>query len=157
MECSDRSKLLREQRQYLARDEPTAMLLKAFVDEYAHMAVVQDEGGTAIGLVTLEDLVEEFVGELEDEFDRLPRMIHALSGGVWMIGGGVLVDEVNRKLGLSLHRQDGRARRAYRESSFNVPDALSDGVVWFMASPPSRPPRGRCRQRPSRRNLRHAR
>ncbi len=87
---------------YLARDEAAATLLKAFVDEHAHMAIVQDEDGNAIGLVTLEDLVEELVGELEDEFDRLPRMIHALSGGVWMIGGGVLVGEVNRKLGISL-------------------------------------------------------
>ena len=88
---------------FIAPDESADELLKAFVDEHAHMAVVQDEHGHTLGLVTLEDLVEELVGELEDEFDRLPRMTHALSGRLWMIGGGVLVSEVNKKLNVSLH------------------------------------------------------
>ncbi len=87
---------------FIAPHESADELLKAFVDEHAHMAVVQDESGRTLGLVTLEDLVEELVGELEDEFDRLPRMTHALSGRLWMIGGGVLISEVNEKLDVSL-------------------------------------------------------
>jgi putative hemolysin len=55
----------------------------------------------------MEDLVEELVGELEDEFDRLPRMFHALSGGTWMIGGGLPVADVARRLELPLEEQAG--------------------------------------------------
>ncbi len=87
---------------FIAPDESADELLRAFVDEHAHMAVVQDERGQTLGLVTLEDLVEELVGELEDEFDRLPRMTHALSGRLWMIGGGVLISEVNERLNVAL-------------------------------------------------------
>jgi putative hemolysin len=87
---------------FIGPRESAAELLRAFVDEHAHLAVVRTAQGKTLGLVTLEDLVEQLVGELEDEFDRLPRMIHALTGQLWMIGGGVPVSEVNRKLDLAL-------------------------------------------------------
>ena len=87
---------------FIAPHESAAELLRAFVDEHAHMAVVRSDLGKNLGLVTLEDLVEELLGELEDEFDRLPRMMHALSGRLWMIGGGVLVSEVNQETGAAL-------------------------------------------------------
>jgi len=73
-------------------------LLKAFIDQHEHMAIVRDLDGKTLGLITLEDLVEELVGELEDEFDRLPRHVHPLSGGTWMFGGGVPMGEVAGKL-----------------------------------------------------------
>ncbi len=74
-------------------------LLKTFIDHHEHMAIVRDAQGRCLGLITLEDLIEEMVGELEDEFDRLPRHVHSLSGGTWMFGGGVPVAEVVAKLG----------------------------------------------------------
>lgn len=74
-------------------------LLKTFIDQHEHMAIVRDAEGRCLGLITLEDLIEEMVGELEDEFDRLPRHVHSLSGGTWMFGGGVPVAEVVAKLG----------------------------------------------------------
>ena len=64
-------------------------LMKTFVDDHEHMALVQDITGHTVGLITLEDIVEELVGELEDEFDKLPKMVHPLSKGVWIVGGGV--------------------------------------------------------------------
>jgi len=75
-------------------------LLKLFVEEHIHMAIVR-EGDRTVGMITLEDLVEELVGELEDEFDRLPRMIHPLSGGTWMVGGGVAAAPLFARLGLA--------------------------------------------------------
>lgn len=91
---------------FVAPDASASDLLKTFVDEHVHMAVVR-EGERTIGLVTFEDLVEELVGELEDEFDRLPRMLHALSGGVWMVGGGVPVADVLTRLGRPLDGAQG--------------------------------------------------
>lgn len=84
---------------FVAPDASASDLLKSFVDEHIHMAIVRD-GDRTVGLVTFEDLVEELVGELEDEFDRLPRMVHALAGGVWMVGGGVPAADVLRRIGV---------------------------------------------------------
>jgi putative hemolysin len=75
-------------------------ILKAFVDEHVHMAVVRDPGtGATLGLITLEDVVEELVGDIEDEFDHLPRMCQSLSGGVWIVGGGLPASELFGKVG----------------------------------------------------------
>ncbi len=79
-------------------DESAADLLQVFVEQHIHIAIVRDKNGVTLGFVTLEDLVEELVGEIEDEFDKLPRMFHALSGGTWMVGGGVSMAEVARGL-----------------------------------------------------------
>lgn len=83
-------------------EQPAAELLRAFVEHHEHVAIVRETDGKTLGLVTLEDVIEELVGELEDEFDRLPRMLHALRGGTWMVGGGVPVTELASKLGLTL-------------------------------------------------------
>jgi CBS domain containing-hemolysin-like protein len=74
-------------------------LMRVFVDQHEHIAIVRGADGRSLGLVTLEDMMEELVGDLEDEFDRLPRYAHALSGGTWMFGGGVPMSEVSRTLG----------------------------------------------------------
>ena len=77
-------------------------LMRLFVDQHEHIAIVRGDGGGALGLVTLEDLVEELLGDVQDEFDRLPRYAHALSGGTWLFGGGVTMDEVAESLGGAL-------------------------------------------------------
>jgi putative hemolysin len=84
---------------FSAPGDVAASLLKTFVDEHVHIAIVR-EGEHTVGLVTFEDLVEELVGDLEDEFDRLPRMLHVLGGGLLMVGGGVRAGEVLERLGL---------------------------------------------------------
>jgi CBS domain containing-hemolysin-like protein len=82
----------------VCEDTSCQQLLKAFVDEHEHMALVQDTNSRSVGLITLEDLVEELVGELEDEFDKLPKMMHSLSKGVWIVGGGVPMRNLAEKL-----------------------------------------------------------
>ncbi len=84
-----------------------AELLREFVEHHVHMAIVRDEDGKTLGLVTLEDIVEELVGELKDEFDYAPRMLHALSGGTWMVGGGYPVADLAKAIGVSLPEATG--------------------------------------------------
>jgi putative hemolysin len=79
---------------FVSPRDSAADLMKTFIDQHVHIAIVRDFSGKPLGLVTLEDIVEELVGELEDEFDRLPRMLHQLSGGTWMVGGGVMMAEL---------------------------------------------------------------
>ncbi|MDZ4859410.1 MAG: hemolysin family protein [Candidatus Hydrogenedentes bacterium] len=92
---------------FVAKDESAAELLRMFVEQHVHVALVRDEKGKTLGLITMEDLVEELVGELEDEFDRLPRMCHALSGGTWMVGGGFPASKLDDVLGVPLENVRG--------------------------------------------------
>lgn len=64
-----------------------AFALEKMVRESVHIAVVTDENGAIAGLVTLENLVEQLVGAIDDEYDRLPSHLQPLAQG-WIVGGG---------------------------------------------------------------------
>jgi CBS domain containing-hemolysin-like protein len=66
-------------------------LLAAFKDEKLHMAIVRDEFGGLAGVVTLEDLVEEVVGEVRDEFDVEREPYHQIAPGVLEVSGDYLL------------------------------------------------------------------
>ena len=79
-----------------------AELLKEMQQQQFHMAVVVDEHGGVAGLVTLEDLLEEIVGEITDEYDiEEPRVEH-LPGGALRVPGRTSIDDVNEELGIEL-------------------------------------------------------
>lgn len=73
-------------------------LLRLFTDQHIHIAIVRNAEGKTVGLITLEDLLEELVGDLEDEFDRIPKMFHPLSGDRWMVGGGLQIQDLFHQL-----------------------------------------------------------
>ncbi|MCC6154878.1 MAG: HlyC/CorC family transporter [Candidatus Hydrogenedentes bacterium] len=106
---------------FVHRDESAADLLRMFVEQHVHMAIVRDDNDKTLGLVTMEDLVEELVGELEDEFDRLPRMCHALSGGTWMVGGGFPASKLNDVLGVDFEYARGSTSAWLIERMGRVP------------------------------------
>ena len=74
--------------------------------ERFHLAVVVDEYGGTAGLVTLEDLLEELVGEIVDEFDREELSVRSLVGGGLLVHGRIPIYEVNELLGLQLPDDD---------------------------------------------------
>ena len=71
-----------------------------------HLAVVVDEYGGTAGLVTLEDLVEELVGEIVDEFDRPEPLLQPLAGGEALVHGRMPVDQLNTLVGAELPDDD---------------------------------------------------
>lgn len=75
-------------------DFPASDLLRLFTLQHEHLAMIRDKKGNCIGMVTLEDIVEELVGELEDEFDRLPSHTHRLPNQVLVVGGGCLMHDI---------------------------------------------------------------
>lgn len=77
-------------------------LLREFRARRHHIAIVLDEYGGTAGLVTLEDLVEEIVGEFRDPFDATPPTIQPLPDGSALIDGLALIEEVNEHFGLHL-------------------------------------------------------
>ena len=77
-------------------------LLHQFRDNSQHIAIVLDEYGGTAGLVTLEDLLEEIVGEVHDPFEDETPEIQVLPDGTTLIDGLMLIEEVNEHLGLNL-------------------------------------------------------
>jgi magnesium and cobalt exporter, CNNM family len=70
------------------------------------LAVVVDEYGSATGIVSLEDIVEEIVGEIEDEHDRTPASVERLPDGSYWVAARTHIDEVNEALDWNLPKQD---------------------------------------------------
>lgn len=79
---------------------PVSDLLKEFRVRKIHMALVVDEFGGIAGLVTLEDLLEEIVGEIVDEGEEEERLVTKIAEGEWSIDARSEIDEVGRTLGI---------------------------------------------------------
>jgi putative hemolysin len=73
-------------------------LLSEFLKKRMHMAVIIDEFGSVEGLVTLEDLIEEIVGEIRDEHEKIRSQIVPLEQGGWLIDAGVSLDKIEDAL-----------------------------------------------------------
>lgn len=71
-----------------------------------HLAVIVDEYGLTQGLVTLEDLVEEIVGEIHDEFEREEKMIEKVDERTFMVNGVLSIADLDDQLGLNLPEQE---------------------------------------------------
>ncbi|MFC1717613.1 hemolysin family protein [Candidatus Poribacteria bacterium] len=81
----------------------TAMgLLQDFHDREIQMAILLDEYGGTAGLVTMEDLIEELVGEIDGEYDAASGDFRSLDAATTLVSGGASIRNVNRKLGLNL-------------------------------------------------------
>jgi putative hemolysin len=77
-------------------------LLQQFKLRKNHMAIVIDEHGGVSGLVTLEDALEELVGDIVDETDREEPLIQAINENEWMVLGKTEIDEVNAELSMEI-------------------------------------------------------
>ena len=82
--------------------------LEFFKKERTLIAFVVDEYGNIVGLVTLEDILEEIVGDIEDEYDVQQDHIIHLKDGSWLIDGKALIRDVNRAIDLNLPEKDVR-------------------------------------------------
>jgi len=78
--------------------KPVQNQLIDFRNKRIHMAFVVNEYGEVIGLVTLEDVLEEIVGEIEDEHDRWQRKIRQLPEGSYLLDGSITVRDLKRYL-----------------------------------------------------------
>lgn len=87
---------------FIPETKPILDLLQEMRNSHNHMVVVVDEHGGTAGIVTIEDIVEEIVGEIADEFDRDHRYIDIVSDGVWVVDGRLPVEDANEDLGLEV-------------------------------------------------------
>jgi putative hemolysin len=86
--------------------KPLDDLLRELQKRKVHMAIVVDEYGTVVGLVTIEDLLEEIVGEIFDEFDPEVRFIEKVTSNQYLIDGRLSIDELNELAESDLPSED---------------------------------------------------
>ncbi len=76
-----------------------SVALEKLLREHAHIAIVVDSHGSNVGMITLEDIMEELLGDIEDEYDTLP--VHIVrSGDGWVAGGGIALQRLQTVTGL---------------------------------------------------------
>lgn len=81
-------------------------IFKSMKAKSVHMVIVVDEYGQTAGLVAMEDILEEIVGEIQDEYDKEEIHIHRQSEGSWLMDGQTPLDEVEKELGLMLEEEE---------------------------------------------------
>ena len=87
---------------FVPESKKVADLLREMQQEKFHIAVVTDEYGSVVGLVTLEDLLEELVGEIADEYDTEEPDVEVVSEDVYRVDGKLAIDELNEILDAEL-------------------------------------------------------
>lgn len=77
-------------------------LLREFQQEKIHLGIVVDEYGVTAGLITMEDLIEEIIGEIQDEYDVAPTVNETLADGSILVDAKLNIDELNEMMGTEI-------------------------------------------------------
>jgi putative hemolysin len=114
----------------LSADLPVSTALETLMRSRTHIALVRDTAGRVVGMITLEDIIEELVGDIQDEYDLLP--VHVVAAGEgWVAGGGVSLERFRELTGIDL-ASDPPAEGARHLSAWvtgHVGKALGGGEV----------------------------
>jgi len=87
---------------FVPENKKLDQLLHQFKNRKTHMAIVVDEHGSISGLITLEDALEEIIGEIEDETDRSEPLIIPMKDDEWIVLGKTDIENVNARIGMSI-------------------------------------------------------
>ncbi|MBA2561252.1 MAG: HlyC/CorC family transporter [Propionibacteriales bacterium] len=91
---------------FVPDSKPADELLRDMQARRTHVAIVVDEYGGTAGLVTIEDLLEEIVGEITDEYDVEPVAVEHLSGGAVRVSSRLDIDELDELFGVKIRDED---------------------------------------------------
>jgi CBS domain containing-hemolysin-like protein len=87
---------------FVPESKKISQLLREFQQRKAHLAIVTDENGGTEGIVTMEDIVEEIVGEIHDEYDEVGKTIEPAKDGSVIVDARLSVSDFNRQFSLDL-------------------------------------------------------
>lgn len=91
---------------YCPETKKIASLLQEFRKRQTHLAVVVDEYGGTAGLVTIEDILEEIVGEISDEYDEQEALFSSAPGGGWIVDARMNLLDVEEELGIKIPQEE---------------------------------------------------
>lgn len=91
---------------FIPENKPVARLMREMQDSKFHIVIVADEYGDIAGLVTLEDCLEELVGEIVDEYDAEEHDIERFDDGTLLVDGGLNIGDVADELGIDIPNED---------------------------------------------------
>ncbi len=121
---------------YVPESKRIGVLLQSFLKKSEHLAIVVDEYGGMEGIVTLEDVVEEVVGDINDEYDIAEIEFKELGVGHYLIDAAMPLREVNRRLGLQLPEDQVTTLAGYIfQLSGRIPvqgDVFEEGPIRFQ-------------------------
>lgn len=83
-------------------DEPLDGVLQRFLKIRKHFALLKDEFGGTVGAVTLEDVLEELVGEIQDEFDKEEKLVTETEGGTFEVDGLMALHDLAEEIGIKI-------------------------------------------------------
>jgi CBS domain containing-hemolysin-like protein len=109
---------------------PLEDLLVDMREQRQHVALVVDEFGTVTGLVALEDIVEEVIGEFEDESDRLRRPLQRRADGTLVVPGALRPDELEARAGVALPPGDHETVAGYVIAALGALPKVGDAVAF---------------------------
>ncbi|HEY4643330.1 MAG TPA: hemolysin family protein [Bacteroidota bacterium] len=98
---------------FVPESKKTTDLLREFREKKMRLAIVVDEFGGTAGLVTVEDVVEELLGEIHDEFDVEESIYRKLSSDTYLLSGRIEIDFVNEKFGIGIPKGDYETLAGY--------------------------------------------
>jgi CBS domain containing-hemolysin-like protein len=90
---------------YIPETAHLEKLLQLFLDRQLHLAIVVDEYGGTIGMVTLENILEELVGQIQDEFDQEKPLLVRTSDATWEASGSLPLHELEEVVGVPLSQE----------------------------------------------------
>jgi len=91
---------------FVPESQKINQLLSEFLKKRMHMAIVIDEYGSVAGLVTLEDIVEEIIGDITDEHEVVDASIVPLEKGGWLIDGGTDLEDLEDEFSITFNAED---------------------------------------------------
>jgi putative hemolysin len=98
---------------FVPETKKSVELLGEFLRNSQSLAIVVDEFGGTAGMVTAEDLIEELVGDIQDEYDTEDEVCRVLSENTYLISGRVEIDTLEEKFGLKIPKEDYETLAGY--------------------------------------------
>lgn len=104
-EAVDLKKLIRKA-YFVPESKRIDSLLREFKRHHLHIAIAIDEYGGVSGIITMEDIIEEIVGDIQDEFDKEREGIMTIGNNTWLCDARVDLDDLNEEIGVEFPNED---------------------------------------------------
>ncbi len=109
---------------------PISNLLKLLQKHRAQLAIVVDEYGGTAGMVTVEDILEEIVGEIQDEFDEERPFIERREDNMYSVDARLLLEEINDELEMQLDSESFDTIGGWLYSQIEMPPVINEKIIY---------------------------